>query len=383
MHNLPKKRFSTVRDRPEMSGTGAVFVHPEPPRRHVRVWPVFLPFAGCPGRCVYCAQHLQTGVPAGSLDAALAELDAALAAALAAGRGPYEIGFYGGTFTALPGDHAERFTTLAEGYRRKGLVTRVRCSTRPDAVTPGRLAVLRDLGLDMVELGVQTFEPVVLAQSGRGYGPDAAFTACRAVGEAGLGLGVQLLPGLPGHTPGMFARDAALAAEMGPETARVYPCLVTAGTRLAAMHAAGEYAPWSEETTLAAVAGGLVTLWRAGVRVVRVGLAPQPELAAAVLAGPAHPSLGNRARARALFLLVREQADRLGPGPKGLCVPRRYAGEVWGQGRELVPAYAGIGIRREWVRLVDDAEAFGLWSLPPEAARASCAATPDGSGQGG
>ncbi len=337
------------------------FAHPEPAPAKVRIWPVFLPFAGCGGRCVYCAQHLQTGMTPASLEAVRRDLDADLGAALAAGRSPCEIGFYGGTFTALPGDHAERFTALAQAYRERGLVTRIRCSTRPDAVTARRLAVLRGLGLDMVELGVQTFEAGVLARSGRGYGPGAVSRACGAVRGAGLALGVQLLPGLPGHTPEMFARDVARAVALGPETARIYPCLVAAGTRLAAMWRAGEYTPWDVGTTLAAVAQGLLELWRAGVRVIRVGLAPQPEFAAAVLAGPAHPALGSRARAMALFELVRAQAQRLGDGPKGMRVPRRYSGELWGHGRELAAAYADLGFTRNSVRPADVAD-FEIWT---------------------
>jgi histone acetyltransferase (RNA polymerase elongator complex component) len=361
MQILSKNRFSPDAEAFPAAAGRARFAHPEPAGRRVRVWPVFLPFAGCPGRCVYCAQRQQTGTAGKSPDAALGELDAALAAALDAGRGPYEIGFYGGTFTSLPAGCAERFVALAARYRARGLVTRVRCSTRPDAADPGRLAVLRDLGLDMAELGVQSFDPGVLAGSGRGYGPDTAVAACRTVRRTGLALGIQLLPGLPGHTPEMFARDVALAAQMGPETARIYPCVVASGTRLAAMWRAGKYAPWPLDATISAVAGGLLELWRAGVRVIRVGLAPQPELAAAVLAGPAHPALGSRARGLALYFMVREQARRLGDGPKGMIVPRRYGGELWGHGRELAAAYAGLGLTPDAVRLADAAE-FELWT---------------------
>ncbi|WP_176629609.1 radical SAM protein [Desulfolutivibrio sulfoxidireducens] len=332
---------------------GVIFRHPEPTPGNIRIRPVFLPFAGCPGRCVYCAQHLQTGVPPTRLDAALARLRLELEAALAAGRGPYEIGFYGGTFTALPGDYAERFTALAGEYRERGLVTRVRCSTRPDASDPGRLSVLRGLGLDMVEIGAQTFDAGVLAISGRGHGPDDIFRACRAVREAGLALGLQLLPGLPGHTREMFSRDVELAASLAPETARIYPCVVAAGTRLAAMYEAGEYAPWDEETAAEAAAEGVLVLWRAGVRVIRIGLAPQDELTAAVIAGPVHPAMGNLVRARALFTLVRDKARELGAGPKRLVVPARYVGEFWGHGRELSDGYAGLGLPRESVRFAD------------------------------
>jgi len=41
------------------------FDHPEPPRpahaRRPSIFPVFLPFAGCPQRCIFCDQTAQTG----------------------------------------------------------------------------------------------------------------------------------------------------------------------------------------------------------------------------------------------------------------------------------------------------------------------------------
>lgn len=83
---------------------GLQFAHPEPPRDRRRIRPVFLPFAGCPHRCLFCDQKAQTGTAPASLAAILATLEQGLIRARDQGEEPCELGLYGGTFTALPGD---------------------------------------------------------------------------------------------------------------------------------------------------------------------------------------------------------------------------------------------------------------------------------------
>ena len=220
------------------------FAHPEPARPRVRLRPVFLPRAGCPGLCVFCDQARQSGRPETPLAEAYERLAVDLARAAEAGGRPCELGLFGGTFTALPEPWIERFLALAAEYRRRGLITRVRCSTRPDAVPAGLLGRLKSLGLDAVELGVQSFDDAALAACCRGHDGSAARQGCRAVRAAGLDLVIQLLPGLPGDRPGLFAADVAAAVAESPAGVRLHPCLVLAGTGLAERFARGEYAPW-------------------------------------------------------------------------------------------------------------------------------------------
>lgn len=325
------------------------FAHPEPPRpsatQRPRVFPVFLPLAGCPGRCLYCNQPAQTGQAPEPLEAVLTRARAELSALSQ----PVELAFYGGTFTALPEPWPHRFLDLATELRASGRVTRVRCSTRPDAVTPAQLADLRARGLDLVELGVQSFQDAALAASRRGYGGAVALAACRMVAEASLSLGIQLLPGMPGHAPDDFARDvevvASLLPEAKPEFVRLYPCLVLEGTPLADLWRAGEFSPWPLSVTIEALAAALRVLWAAGVPAARLGLAEQAGLA--VLAGPRHPALGQMARARALFLHVRALLASLPKPAATLFVPARWQGEVLGQGNALAADYAALGLTVE------------------------------------
>lgn len=371
----------------------ARFPHPEPqhPAHKARILPVFLPFAGCPQRCVFCDQAAQTGQAPEPLDALYHRLEALLSQPPAADAGPatnssaspgespdhrhnadpgatldatlgisparrdaetpqpaQELAFYGGTFTALPEPWPRRFMELAGRFLASGRLSRIRCSTRPDAVDPARLAELKALGLSLLELGVQSFSDAALLASQRGYNGQTARRACRAVAEAGLSLGIQLMPGLPGHTPAAFQADVAQAAAFAPELTRLYPCLVLAGTPLAEAWRAGAYAPWDLDTAVEQLALALPVLWAAGVPTARMGLAEQQGLT--VLAGPRHPALGQMARSAALLAVVRQRLAELAQkgimqrSPTVLALPRRLQGEALGHKNALAPHYAALGL---------------------------------------
>ncbi len=326
------------------------FAHPEPPRQNPQgaarpgVLPVFLPYAGCPQRCVFCNQQAQTGQAPEPLSAIHERLAAHLATT--ARHAPQELAFYGGTFTALPDAWPRRFLESAASHVASGRITRIRCSTRPDAVDAPLLAELKGLGLSLVELGVQSFDAAALAASSRGYDGSTALAACHLVRQAGLGLGVQLMPGMPGQGVAAFRADIATAAALRPELARLYPCLVLEGTPLAESWRAGEYAPWSLDAAQEELSSALLALWEAGIPVARIGLAEQPGLK--VLAGPRHPALGQLARSRALLLFAQGKLSALPESAQVLLVPRRLQGEVLGQRNALAGAYAALGLRVEF-----------------------------------
>lgn len=333
-----------------------VFTHPEPEPSSTRVWPVFLPFAGCPYRCVFCAQDKQTGQDEVELETILQNLEHDLDQALEERRGPYELAFYGGTFTALQSPWPEMFLGLAMRYRERGLVTHVRCSTRPDCVGELSLSMLRAQGLDMVELGIQSFDDQILRESGRGYDGDTAYRSCGMVKNAGLGLGIQLLPGLPGDRPGVFLEDARVASSLEPEVARIYPCIVIRDTPLAAIWERGDFEPWDLDRAKEELAAALLTLWGKNIRVIRLGLPPEGALAEHILAGPWHPALGQSARGLALYAVIRDRIKELGCKPSLLAVPRRYQGELFGHAGELVGAYGRLGVEKSLVRYVREDE---------------------------
>lgn len=345
---------------------------PAAPRR--AIIPIFLPFFGCPRRCLFCAQDAQTGKRAATgadLAVLLATTRTTLEQRAARGFPPAELAFYGGTFTALPPKALDICLAVAAQMRREGLISSFRCSTRPDAVDVATLERLAGAGCATVELGVQSFSDAALALTERGYDGAQARRACALVAASGMDLGVQLLPGMPSVAPADFLHDVRVTLELGARALRFYPCLVLAHTGLAALWRAGAFRPWDMEETLETLARGWLLARQGGVTVLRMGVAPGAELERALLAGPWHPALGARVLGRALALAVEEllrgidgiraaapgitrEVER-GPGheyghPLLLEVPATTQGHFWGHAGELRQRWARLGVSPSCVR---------------------------------
>ncbi len=334
------------------------FAHPEPQAGPGRIFPIFLPFAGCPRRCLYCAQDLQTGQEPGAVPQVLKTARDAFDKLTNI---PDELAFYGGTFTALPEADLDLCLAFARELLAGGRIQRFRCSTRPDAVTPVLLRRLKDHGCTGVELGVQSFSEAALAASSRGYGRSQALEACAMVKEAGLFLGIQLMPGLPGAPAGeavdIALEDAAQAARLKPAWARLYPCLVFVDSPLERLWRAGDYLPLALLETVDLLARSCLLLWSAGARVIRMGLAEPERLRPLVLTGPLHPALGNLARIRAVFLLAEAHAEayrKIYAGPSVLSVPRARQGEAYPPREPPIAPYADLGICKVRLHADDD-----------------------------
>ncbi|BBD09495.1 radical SAM protein [Desulfovibrio ferrophilus] len=327
--------------------------HPEPQKTVSRIHPVFLPFAGCPGRCAFCNQNAVTGAGARPLEDILSELEVDLANDLDRGVPPRELGFFGGTFTALPTPWPQRFLELAERYREQGLITRVRCSTRPDATAPALLDELKALGLDLVELGIQSFHGPALDASQRGYDPATARAGCDNVLASGLELGVQLMPGLPGQDLDGFETDIIKTATLPLSCVRLYPCVVLRNTPLAETWEQGGYTPWELDETVSALADALLALWTKDIPVIRMGLPPEPGLENDILAGPRHPALGQLARSLALQRFLTPHIKALGAAPKRLLAPSRYRSDLLGHKHAQLPHYEALGLPLERMEFHD------------------------------
>lgn len=319
------------------------------PRRSPRkIRSVFLPYMGCPGRCVFCAQDLQTGhkPPAGEADARniLRQCQQELEKLAAIGRPAPELAFYGGTFTALPDNIWHLCLLFAQKMYARQLISGFRCSTRPDCLPENRVKDLLHSGCQLVELGIQSFQERPLELSGRGYGPEQALQACRQLRTAGLGPGIQLMPGMPGSSQADFMADVRIAATLHAACLRFYPCLVLAGSRLHTLWRQGLFSPWSLDAAIDALAKAWLLALNAGIPVIRMGLAPEAGLDAAVAAGPAHPALGSRVMGRALLFAVRNTLTV--HAAFEIFAPRSCQGFFWGWRGELAGAWCQLGLQR-------------------------------------
>lgn len=310
--------------------------------------PFFISHQGCPHRCVFCDQTRIAGA-AGELPDGETMRSRIAAYRDTAGGNPVEVAFFGGSFTALPRVDQERLLGLLQPLRQRGEVSGIRISTRPDAVDGENLAWLRDMGVDTVELGIQSMDDGVLERAGRGHSAAQVVTACRLVKDAGMILGAQLMPGLPGDTPATSLASLRRVLDLAPDFFRIYPTLVIAGTRLAELHRRGEYVPLSLAEAVSLCKQLLHAALVAGVPVVRIGLQPTAELESegSVVAGPYHPAFRQLVEGELCLDLSRKLTADL---PRGgevtiFCAPSRVA-DVAGQRRQNIEA-----LRREGVHV--------------------------------
>lgn len=224
------------------------------------------------------------------------------------------IAFYGGSFTCLPLYVQESYLAVAGGLVSLGYASHVRLSTRPDCMDDAVAEFLYVHGVRVVELGVQSMDDKVLRASARGHVSADTVSASRAVKEAGMELGLQVMAGLPGDTPDGFMRTVERVIGLGPGFVRVYPVLVVRGAPIEALYRRGGYTPLGLDEAVRLCADAVLLFRAAGIKVVRTGLQPTAELEAAVLAGPYHPSFGHMVASELAFRRMLEAVR-----PEGGC----------------------------------------------------------------
>ena len=294
--------------------------------------PLFVPHLGCPNDCVFCNQRRISGslVPARPEDVAGAIENAAGVTPEGARR---QLAFYGGSFTAIPDAQQEALLGAAQPYLKRGDISSIRLSTRPDAIDGAVLARLHRYGVETVEIGAQSMSERVLALSGRGHTAQDVEEASRAVKAAGFRLILQMMTGLPGSDDDSDVETAHRIAALEPDGVRVYPTVIVRDTALYDLWRAGKYKEHTVEDAVRVCARILPVFEAAGIPVIRLGLNPTEDLSGGDAVGGAyHPALGELVRSR----IMRGRAEALLEGtPPGtdavIEVPTRLMSQLVGQ----------------------------------------------------
>ena len=266
-----------------------------------QILPVFIPHLGCPYTCVFCNQHEITGAAATK---AMQELN--MICHQPPKKEPRELAFYGGSFTALPAEQQLRYLEKAEEAMNSGVVSSVRLSTRPDAVSSEILDRLKRYHVRTIELGAQSMQDSVLQASGRGHSASDVVASSRLIREAGFQLVLQMMTGLPGDTKEGTVDTANRIIALKPDAVRIYPTVIVRGTELERRWRAGSYQEHTIEDAVQICAEIVPMFDAAGIPVIRLGLNPTDDLTSgAAIAGAYHPALGELVRSR----MLRNQAE--------------------------------------------------------------------------
>ena len=306
----------------------------------------FIPHLGCPYHCVFCDQNEISGkeMPPTAeevfrdCDIYLPEVGTVV-----------EIAFFGGSFTAIPLNEMEAYLEAAEPFVRNGRASGIRISTRPDAISPEILDILKRYGVTSIELGAQSMSDDVLRANRRGHGTEEVVSASRMIKERGFSLGLQMMIGMYGAADPR--KDAEKTAErfirLRPGTVRIYPTLVVENTALAGLWKSGRYQPLKLEEAVSISAELVERFETERIRVIRVGLHSERSLQDSVLAGPFHPAFGELCRSR----IYRNRIEKELGGRKEavICCDPKLLSQIKGQKNSNICYFAQQGIVLEIV----------------------------------
>ena len=118
----------------------------------------------------------------------------------------------------------------------------------PDDITPQFVTALRDLGVNRISMGVQTFNEEMLSFLHRRHTATQALDAVRICRESGItNISIDLMYGLPGQTLEMFRSDLQTALSAQVQHISSYCLSYEENTPLQALRDQGKIAPVDDD----------------------------------------------------------------------------------------------------------------------------------------
>lgn len=152
------------------------------------------------------------------------------------------------TATLAELEHEQRSNETAR-HRVVGLVV----ETRPDAIMPESLALIRHLGATKIQMGVQSTDQRILDINERGIPVERIAEAFSLLRAFGFKIHVHAMANLLGATPEDDKRDYARLmrdSAYRPDEVKLYPCALIGSARLAERYRDGSWVPYTEEDLL-------------------------------------------------------------------------------------------------------------------------------------
>ncbi|BCS52976.1 radical SAM family heme chaperone HemW [Geobacter sp. SVR] len=199
---------------------------------------VHIPF--CRSKCPYCAFVSSQGRE-GEIDDYVALLLKEMQAVRkkVATAGPLDsVYFGGGTPSLLPPSQVAALLERVNGLFDLKDDAEITLEANPATIDDRCLKAFRTAGINRLSIGVQSFDPRMLALLGRIHSPAQAVDAITSARRAGFGnIGIDLIHALPGQTPAMWRLDLEQALRMAPEHISVYGLSIEEGTPFAERYA--------------------------------------------------------------------------------------------------------------------------------------------------
>ncbi|MDU0945722.1 MAG: elongator complex protein 3 [Anaerococcus obesiensis] len=255
--------------------------------------PIFIPFLGCPHDCAFCNQVKITNYKDNiNKENTIRQINQYLSY-FPKNENLKEIAFFGGSFTGLDEKVMISYLEIALNYKKKGIIDRIRLSTRPDYINNSILDILKKYEVDVIELGIQSLDNEILNANERGHSKEDSIMASKLIKDYGFKLGHQIMPGLYKDSFDKAIKTGLESIKMNPDMVRIYPTLVIKDTKLEKLYKEGLYKALSLDEAIEISSRLYMIYSYKKIPVIRIGLQPTENINEKkdVVAGPFHPSI--------------------------------------------------------------------------------------------
>lgn len=208
----------------EVPAVEALLDREAPPDRPLGLY-IHIPF--CRKRCDFCYFRVYTDNDAKRvrryIDALIAEVKSYAQRAYIAGRKPQFVYFGGGTPSYLSVD---QMRYLFEGLQQHipwDETLEVTFECEPGTLQPKKIHALRELGVTRLSLGVENFDPEILALNNRAHRAKEIYVAYECAREVGFPqINLDLIAGMVGETEENWVDCIEKTRQLAPESVTIY-----------------------------------------------------------------------------------------------------------------------------------------------------------------
>ncbi len=258
-----------------------------------KILPVFIPFAGCKNKCIFCNQPSITGINENySTDSIINQIKKYLKYS----HSWDEIAFYGGSFSCLPYKDRKNLYNIVDTFGFK----KIRFSTRPDCIDLNLIEEFLENNVTTIELGIQSMNDEILIKNKRTYTSNEVISSINILKNK-FKLGIQIMPGLYGESFDTLTETVNSLLNNHIDYARIYPACVYKNTELYDMYKNSEYLPPTLSEAIIYTAYSYVKFENKNIKIIRMGL-PIVENDSDFVAGPKHESFGELVKTYIIIL---------------------------------------------------------------------------------
>lgn len=210
---------------------------------------IHVPF--CKTRCIYCGFYSTTSLEKryAYVDKVCSELE--MRKDYLKGETVETIYFGGGTPSQLDVEQIGRILKTINNIYNVRARAEVTLEGNPDDLSPRFLDEVKQLGVNRLSMGVQSFDDEKLRFIRRRHNASQAISAVRNAVEAGFdNINIDLMFGFPGQTLEEWGSDISKALELPVQHISAYSLMYDEGTLLERMLSRGEIEEIDEELSL-------------------------------------------------------------------------------------------------------------------------------------